>query len=670
MMKAIWLILAWVPALLWAAETDYLDMPLEALLDVEITSAAKKEQSLRETAAAVYVITAEAIRRSGVTSLPEALRLAPGIQVARIDANKWAISARGFNNQFSNMLLVMIDGRTIYSPTISGVYWDAHDIMLEDVDRIEVIRGPGATLWGANAVNGVINIITRNARETTGGLLAVNAGNQERGTVSLRYGERVAEGVYGRVYLRTTDQAENWLPQAGRPAGDQWRGMRSGFRVDGEPAADAHWTVQGDLYRNTEFQTANYWVDPDDPASAPYAPYYAVSFYADRVETSGWNLLGRWSQTLTDGGTIDLQLYYDYNRRREAFATQRIGTFDVDFQHRFSPWKGHDLIWGLGWRRIEDDYDNTFMASMRPDHSVTQLYSAFIQDELRLTEQWRLVLGAKLEHNDYTGLEVQPSARLLWLASEKSTFWGALSRAVRSPSRMERTGDVVFGILPRPDGGRPLEFHVYGNERYQSEDLLALELGWRYQPRENLSLDLVAFRHQYDGLEVLAWHRDRLGIPYLTFENGLDGHGAGLELSLEWQPLPWWRIIANYTYFDFHREGLQSGALLADAPSGGLTTPRHQGALHAWMNLGETVDLDLWLQYMGALKRASYLQDSPVPAWTALNLRLAWRPRPGLELSLVGRNLTDPRHLEFVGESHLMPTEIERSLYVRVVWRF
>ncbi len=652
-------------------EEEYLDMPLEDLLSLEVTSAAKKEQSVKETAASVFVITREDIHRSGVTSIPEALRLAPGVQVSRIDANKWAITTRGFNNQFVNMLLVMIDGRTVYSPTISGVYWDAQDTMLEDVERIEVIRGPGATLWGANAVNGVINIITRNAADTQGGLMVVGAGNEEKAYASLRYGMQLGDGAVGRVYLKYNNHDSFWSPEANRDAGDQWNSLRGGFRIDGNVSDQDNWTLQGDVYQADENQLANYWVDPSDPASSPYAPYYVDPMVEDEIHASGWNLLGRWEHVLASGSLASLQVYYDHSRRAEAFSTQVHDILDLDFQHQFQPLRGHDVVWGLNYRYIRDDFDNTFMASVTPESQGTSLFSLFVQDEIELlTDKLRLVLGSKFEHNEYTGLEIQPTVRLLWMATERATLWGAVSRAVRTPSRVERSSAIVFQILPGSDPFSPVVVYGYGSDAFDSEKLLAYELGWRNQIRDNLALDLTLYYHDYEELETLEQQLSPEGVPYLIFDNNLLADSRGAELSVDWQPLEWWRLQFGYSYFHISTElSVDSSFLGAIAPNG-LSTPEHQFSLRSLMDLSNNLSLDLWIYHAGKIERPAYLREMSVPAYTGVNLRLAWRPRENLELSVVGRDLLDDRHLEFVGESYLLPTDIERSVHAQVLLHF
>ena len=417
---------------------NYLDLPLEDLLSMEVTSVSKKKQRLTEAAAAVFVITQEDIRRSGVTSIPEALRLAPGLQVAKIDANKWAISSRGFNTQFVNKLLVLIDGRSVYTPSYSGVYWDAQDTLLEDIDRIEVIRGPGATLWGANAVNGVINIITKQAGDTQGGLMVASAGNEEKVIAGLRYGAELNKNTHGRLYLKFNERDSSYAPGLDDEAGDDWKSLRGGFRIDSQPSDKDRWTVQGDVYEADENQTLNLWRDPSDPSNLNFAPFYLDANTADEIESSGWNLLTRWDHLLSNTSNITLQLYYDHTKRAENFLLQEQDTLDIDFQHQLEVFGNHDLVWGLGYRHIEDEFSNTYIVAFLPDSGSSDLFSAFLQDEIELLpDRLRLTLGSKFEQNDFTGFEVQPSARLIWLPTERSTLWGSVSRAVRTPSRLE-----------------------------------------------------------------------------------------------------------------------------------------------------------------------------------------------------------------------------------------
>jgi iron complex outermembrane receptor protein len=650
---------------------DFLDLPLEDLLSIEVTSVAKKKQRLSEVAAAVFVITREDIRRSGVTSIPEALRMAPGIQVGRIDASKWAISSRGFNNQFANKLLVMIDGRTVYTPAFSGVYWDVQDTLLEDIDRIEVIRGPGATVWGANAVNGVINIITRQAGETQGGLLTAGAGNEEKTFAGLRYGAEMGDDTHARFYLKYNDRDSSYAPTLADDAGDVWQSLRGGFRIDRQATKADSFTVQGDAYDIDENQTINLWKDPADPANAIYAPFFLAANTPDKVDASGWDLLAKWDHTFSGQSSTTLQIYYDHTRRSEALLAQEHDTLDIDFQHRFQPSAMHEVIWGLGYRRIEDSFDNTFSVAFLPDSRDTDLYSAFVQDEIELLPgRLRLTLGSKFEHNDYTGYEVQPSARLVWLVDSRSTLWGAVSRAVRTPSRVEDGSRLVGAIAPLPPTFVPVVLYTFGDSSYQSEELLAYEIGYRFQPEDNLLFDLAVFYNDYNELRSF----EQITVSPLpgdtVFANKLSARSYGLELAVDWRPLEWWRLQSSYSFVSVRGSPDDDST---DADSDNLidnSSPTHQLSLRSMMDLGNHITLDLWAYHVDDLKQTNFSVDKPVSDYTSLNARLAWRPRRELELSLVGQNLLDKRHLEFVGESITLQTEVERSVYTQARWNF
>ncbi|MCB1763855.1 MAG: TonB-dependent receptor [Gammaproteobacteria bacterium] len=638
---------------------DLLDLPLETLMSMEVTSVSKRLQKFFETAAAIHVITAEDIRRSGVTHIAEALRLAPGLQVARIDANNWSVSSRGFGGLWSNKLLVLVDGRSIYSPTYSGVYWSSHGLMLEDVERIEVIRGPGATLWGSNAVNGIINIITRNVADTHGGLLTVRSGNKEKAVASLRYGGAVGDLAHGRAYLRYTSRDDQYDPVRETAAVDGWDSREAGFRVDGDTETGHSWTLQGDVF-------AMNGTERFEEIASPVPPYTLTD--VGSVDSRGWNLLGRWTHRWLSGGESTLQFYLDHVDREQDVLSQETDILDIDFQHQPTATGRHNLLWGLGLRHIRQDFDNSFGVSVNPTHHEEILVSGFLQDEITLVpDQLRLTIGSKFEHNEQTGFEIQPSVRLSWMPSERFTLWAALSRAVRTPSRIETRGHIVQAVFPTGPFPAPLaEIAVDGDPELNAEVLLAHELGFRYQAENGLALDLALFYNRYRELLTMVG----TGAGSSRFANDLEGSSSGLELSLDWWPTPNWHLQAAHTLL---RVDLDPGddpftTRIARMQEG--ESPRHQTSLRSGWNLGREWDLDLWLYRVGAIRDLSFTPPDRVDAYTSLNINLAWHPTSNLSVSLTGRDLLDERKPEYNPGSYLPPAEIERSIHLGLNWKF
>jgi iron complex outermembrane receptor protein len=662
--------------------TSYDDLDLEDLLSLEITSVSKKKQRLTEAAAAIYVITAEDIRRSGVTSIPEALRMAPGLQVAKMDNNKWAISSRGFNAQFANKLLVLMDGRSVYTPSYSGVYWEVQDTAIEDIARIEVIRGPGATLWGANAVNGVINIITKNASETHGGLVVAGAGNEEKGYATLRYGQHLGDNTHGRAYLKFNDRDSSYSPALNTSADDDWESFNAGFRFDGEIGKFNKWTFQGDIYDRDLNQTVgSLFVDPNDPANNPpnFASPYQLLNIAEKFDASGWNLLGRWERNLENDASFNLQVYYDHSERSELILDQEHNIFDIDFQHQFIPLEGHQLIWGLGYRNVKDEFNNSYGVRLLPSNASSQTFSAFIQDEISLlNDKLRVTIGSKFEENDYTGFEFQPNIRAVWLPREGHTLWGSLSRAVRTPSRIEDSGILVTAIIPQFPAPA-IEIITSGTSDFESEELTALEFGYRVQPRENLSLDLSLFYNEYDNFqtfETTGFSNAVIPVfPFVTtvasqyiFDNKSEASVYGLELAMDWHLKEWWRLKANYSYLDVSLDLDSISTDTISPPVSVGSVPQHQVYFRSSMDLSDSWQLDVWAHYVDKLQQTSFSNPQSIPEYTSLNARLAWFVKENIELSVIGNNLLDDRHPEFVGERYITPTEIERSIYAQVRW--
>ncbi len=657
--------LPWVPLPAAAKErvADLTQLSIEDLMKIEVTSVSKKAQKVSDAAAAVFVITQDDIRRSGVTSIPEALRMAPGLEVARIDANKWAVSSRGFNNYLANKLLVLMDGRSVYRSLFAGVYWDQQDTLLEDIDRIEVIRGPGATLWGANAVNGVINIITKKAKDTQGGLLTAGGGTSEKGFGGLRYGTKVSEETYLRAYGKYFNRGA-FSTLAGGKAADAWESGSGGFRMDSEFSEDSSLTLQGDLAQGFIDETS---------ASPVLDPPYRKTFTGATFSTG--NLLTRWQRTISATSDLSLQLYYDYSNTKGPDNRELRNTYDIDLQHRFALGSRHDIVWGLGYRYTRGDFSSDSLIVLDPARKGDELFSGFVQDDILLIEnRLHLILGSKFEHNDYTGVEIQPSGRLLWTPHEEHTFWGAVSRAVRTPSWGETHGRIPETVVPpfmAPNPSPlPAAITLVGTRDLQSERLVAYELGYRFHPADQFSLDVATFYHVYSNMIS-----GRLGAPETVFtptphvvmpiigDNGMYGKNYGVELAADWRVFPWWRLQTTYTYLQMVLEAREGSIMALENPDG--RSPQNQISLRSSFELTKEVELDAWVRY------TDRIASIDVSDYTTLDLRLAWIPIPGLELSIAGQNLLQDEHQEFTQMGPVtVATKVPRGVYGKVVWRF
>lgn len=624
-------------------------LSLEELLVLEVTSVSKRPERLLEAAAAIQVITGEDIRRSGASNLPDALRLANSLDVAQEGAHEWAISTRGFSSDVGNKLLVLIDGRTVYTPLFSGVFWDRQDYLLEDLDRIEVISGPGGALWGANAVNGVINITTKSARDTQGLYLEAGAGTSLRGFGGVRYGGMLAPNVAYRVYGRFTDRDGEFLASGG-DAPDSWSMGQAGFRIDAEPPGRDRFTLQGDFYRNDEGITTG-----------------------GESRTSGGNILGRWSRTFTSESDLTLQLYYDRTHlflptpamifAPPGHLRDDLDTYDLDFQHRLEPGRLGRFIWGLGYRFTHDVLENAPALAFFPPRLNQDLFSGFAQDEISLRENLTLTLGTKFEHNDYTGFEAEPSGRLQWNLSPRQALWAAVSRAVRMPSRIDRD-------ISQPAPGYTIVI-LRGGSAFTSETLLAYELGYRAQLGSRTTVSLSTFYNDYDDLRSTSISPPdpvfNLPFPFF-FENNLAGETYGFEFTLNHQILDGWRLQLGYNLL---REDLriEPGRMDFNNALNETSDPGRQFSLRSTLDLPGRVELDAGFRWVDSRVINNSGVPALIPSYGDLDVRLGWRPTDRIELSLVGRGLLHDRHLEY-GRPGPALTEIQQSLHGKISWRY
>jgi iron complex outermembrane receptor protein len=596
------------------AARELVDLSLEQLSNIVVHSVSRRDEPLARAPASIYVISGEEIRRSGATSLPEALRLAPNLMVARADANQYAISARGFNNTLANKLLVLIDGRTVYTPLFSGTFWEVQDLMLEDVERIEVISGPGSALWGANAVNGVINIITRPASATQGGLATVTAGTMQRDAAA-RHGGKLGDGHY-RLYAKTV-RRDNTATANATPIRDQADQTQVGFRTDWGRAGDS-FTLQGDAY-GAEIDQA--------PAAR---------------EMAGANLLGRWTRSLGAEASLRVQLYYDNTyRHHPGTFKEHLDTFDFELQHAAGRFGRHRLMWGAGLRHYRDEVENFAALAFLPADRTLNRNHLFAQDEIALSESLDFTLGAKIETNSYTGEEFLPSARLAWRPNERQLMWTAASRAVRAPSRIDRE---FFSPANPP-------FAVAGGPDFESEVSNVYELGYRAQATREVSFSVTGFYHDHDKLRTL---RPQPGGA--VFVNELEGRTSGFETWGNWRAAEWWRLSAGFTYLDQDLR-LREGATDVQGASATGNDPGNWWKLRSAFDLSSTLELDVMVRHYDELP------DPRVPAYTAFDVRIGWRATRALELSLIGQNLGDRRHPEW-GVAPGRP-EFERAVFLR-----
>ncbi len=651
------------------AEIDIYSMDLEQLSNIKVVSVSKKPQTILQTAAAVHVISQDDIRRSGATSLPEVLRGVPGVHVAQVDANKWAVSIRGFNDRFANKLLVMVDGRSVYSPLFSGVFWNMQDMILEDIDRIEVIRGPGGTMWGANAVNGVINIITKTSAETQGTMISFTGGSQER-ILNARYGGKINDQTSFRLFARgkhvenfnTTPQHKDHIHDSHgalqHQANDQWRNFTTGFRVDGNLDARNQWMLQGGYGVGTANQLA-------------ITEFVSRNTIRNQMNNQTGNILFRWDNQQSEDHKWRFQVFYDYFKRHGLGLTNEVNTFDLEIQNQLKPLEKHAVIWGIGYRGVFDKLDANETFIFNPQQRNTNTFSAFIQDEIQLTETVRFTLGSKVEHNSYTGFEFQPNTRLLWEINDRNSIWTAASRAVRIPSRTESDLRINLEMIPsRNPFVPPTLISAVGNKNLNAEEVYALELGYRSQLTDTFTLDTALFYNYYE--ELVTLNTEIVGIEQLPapahllaanrFVNQMTASTYGAEISANWQITNFWQLNSSYSWFKLDAQ-TKSFDAAGDLFLKENSDPRHQFSVRSNIQLPYNLEFNSLFYY------TDRLQAHNVTDQARLDLRLAWSPTPMLELSVVAQNITNKQHKEFTARD-VHHSYIPRSAYGRITFRF
>lgn len=628
---------------------DYLDLSIEQLLSAKILSVSKKIETLGNAPAAIYVVTHEDIQRAGVTTIADALRMVPGVNVARSDSNSWAISIRGFNSTLANKLLVLIDGRSIYNPVFGGVLWEAQDLFLEDIDRIEVIRGPGGTLWGANAVNGVINIITKPATETRDNLASVIFGTEETRTVNLRHGDNISDAAAYRIYAKFFQRDASQKP-TGENTYDKWDGFRTGFRVDW----NNQFTLQGDAYRTDAEQLR--------PNFSLIAPFSTIEKQTIRYE--GVNLLGRWTNSYEDGSHLSIQSYVDWAKRDEPFnfIDDRF-IYDLELQYNRAISSHHEITAGAGYRLLRDDEQGNKNVSFSPQQRSDNLYNIFVQDKITLSpDKWFLTLGSKFEHNEYTGTEIQPNIRLQWHFNPNQSFWSAISKAVRTPTPIEQ--DLTSTLAT----ANAVRIAFVPNENFKSEELVAYEIGYRQQITPTTSLDIATFYNDYDQLGTTSLQTPVIinnGIDPLhflvpvKFTNNMSGKSTGAETVFNWNANEQLKFSAHYSYLHMSLK-----ALATDQEGAEDIYPAHQAGVSLFWNINPVWTLDTSINYVDKLKAFD------IQAYTNVSINLGARITKHLRFNLVGQNLTDASHREFGAPDDINMGEIERSIFGKLTWQF
>jgi iron complex outermembrane receptor protein len=635
---------------------DTNELSLEQLVSIKVTIVSRKETTLESAPAAITVITADDIRRLGIESIPEALRLVPGMEVAQINSHEWAVSARGFNDQYANKLLVLVDGRAIYTSSDGGVYWDVQDLPMEDIDRIEVIRGPGAALWGANAVNGVVNIITKNAKDTQGAMVSVSGGTWDQPSVTVQYGGQLATNLYYRTYVKYYNRDSFVLPD-GDNAPDTWESVRGGTRLDWEPTEQNQFTLQGDAYYNQEREN----VDVPNAIS----PFWQSNNITDY--DMGGNILGRWTHTISDTSQLSVQAYDDYSSEQNATSTGRENTFDLQAQHRFSLLDWNDVVWGLDYRYSRFLLPPTYYLTYSPSEQADELYSGFVQDEMTLLpDVLHFTVGTKLEQDNLGRFQYEPSARLAWTPTENQTVWAAVSRAVRTPSVFNLTGQVnetyVPSGAPPPE---PLVIVIKPNPNLESETLLAYELGYRIEPVKALSFDLAGFYNSYGRLISYVSGPDefppgRIVAP-VNMENSGSVNTYGGEVSAQWQPLNTWRLVASYSLLEEQQQSV--GNLLEN-------DPQQQAQFRSYLDITPKLEFNGMVSYMDQINFQNINENLTIRSYVRLDLGLVWHPAKSLEVGIWGQNLLQARHTEFASDTTTLVVQVPRTIMAKVTLRF
>jgi iron complex outermembrane recepter protein len=648
---------------------DLTEQSLEDLMNIEVTSASKTEEPLSRTAAAIFVIAQDDIARSGATNIPDLLRMVPGLEVAQINGSTWAVGARGFNQQFENKLLVMVDGRSVYSQTFSGVFWDTLDLPLSDIERIEVIRGPGGTIWGANAVTGVISIFTKKASETKGMYIEAGGGNLQQGFGMLQYGDTLGKKTDFRVYTKYFNQ-DHLLDLNAQSGADGSHRLRSGFRTDSALSPKDSLMVEGDFSDGREGEFGFKLPSLTSPGFVPVS---------EEIDLADGSLEAIWNHAYSERSNSSLQFSFSQHRRDDPLNPELRNVYDLDYHQQFAIGNRQDFVWGLGYRETSDRIEGSLTVSMNPPDRTLQLFDSFIQDEIALVPaRLFLTLGIKLEHNDYTGFEFMPSVRASWSLSDRQMLWVAVSKALRAPSRNDTNLVLNIGNIAGP-GNAPVLLRLLGNPQFGDERLIAYEAGYRTMLSKRLSIDVAAYFDDWNHLQTtepsgsffeptpLPAHQ----VQTLTYENLMHGENHGVEISVNWKATDKWEIGAGFAPQQMHIRADPTSLDTQTTLFVEGSTPNWPMQLRSHLDLRRGLAWDVSTYFVDSLNHQGPLSNLTIPSYTRLDTGLTWKLGEQFSLSLVGQDLMKDHHMEFEDVNGSMQSgQIKRSGYAKVTWQF